>query len=178
MPVILTAFLAIVLLFQVHPQTLDATRYSGLQFSGNYHFTSSSPLKRIPLPKEKRSLFHITKSKKIFPGEKYSIGFVFCLWENTTSGEVFSLKGGKYHISFVYRTSETNSEAVFDLLLDGKKTGISFTMPVDMVYDGHWFPFLLEINEEKGSILIRMDGITKQGSFKSIKRSEGLDLRF
>lgn len=178
MPVILTAFLAIVLLFQVHPQTLDATRYSGLQFSGNYHFTSSSPLKRIPLPKEKRSLFHITKSKKIFSGEKYSIGFVFCLWENTTSGEVFSLKGGKYHISFVYRTSETNSEAVFDLLLDGKKTGISFQMPVDMVYDGHWFPFLLEINEEKGSILIRMDGNTKQGSFKSIKRSEGLDLRF
>lgn len=178
MPAIFTAFLVIVLLFQVHPQTLDATRYSGLQFSGNYHFTSTPPLNRIPLPKEKRSLFHITKSKKIFPGDKYSIGFVFCLWENTTGGEVFSLKGEKYHISFVYRTAGTDRTAVFELLLDGKKTGISFSMPVDMVYDGHWFPFLLEINEQNGNILVKMDGNSRQGSFKSIKKSEGFDLRF
>lgn len=178
MQVRLSLVLAIILLFQVHPQKLDATRLGGLYFSGNSRFTTSPPYKRIPLKTQEKSLFHVTKDKKLYPGERYSLGFEFCFYENTVSGEVFSLRADHYLISLFYSVSSTSTDATFELLLDGKKSGISFLMPKDLIYEGNKFTFSLKVDEVQGKLAATLFGSTKQTASNLIKQSNGIDLRF
>lgn len=172
-------FILLVLAFVMPllPQSIDATKLGGLRFSGNY--AKSTPTAPIPalLPVSKRSVFETPAEEKIGPGPGYSISFNLSIWDNRFPGQVFKVAGDRYSIAFQYSIDDKRRESNLLLLINGKPSGIRFTINQDRVYEDKWFPVVLKVDGESGVVSLSFADLEMRGRIPRVT-GDGISLRF
>ncbi len=172
-------FILLVLAFAMPllSQGIDATKLGGLRFSGNY--AKSTPATPVPalLSVSKRSVFETPTEEKLGTGRRYSISFNLSIWDNRFPGQVFKLAGDRYSIALQYSIDSGRRKSNLSLLINGKPSGIRFAIDQDRVYEGKWFPVILNVDGETGAVRLSFAGLEMMGRIPRVE-GDGISLCF
>lgn len=158
-------------------QGIDASKLGGLRFSGNY--AKPTPKAPVPalLPVSKRSLFDLSPDGKIKTGRDFRISLNLSIWDNRFPGQVFKLAGDRYTLAMQYSPDADSRRSELALLINGKPSGIRFTLAQENFYEGKWFPVDLYLNGQTGEVRLSFSG--REGKTRiPPAQSDGISLRF
>jgi len=159
-------------------QQFDTNYLGGLVFSGNHKFPISPyKTKDGDKLKEKTKLL-LTNEKQINLKGNYSISFKTAFWYNFSHGSIFRISNKHYSIKFLFDHHPDSSNINLSLAFNNESTPVTFRFKRSEIYDGKWFECQFDIDEFKGIIKGKINGVSKEFKTKSFYWQEGSDIAF